>query len=408
MNNQQAAFEKLSKLKCGALFMEMGTGKTKVALDLIRSKCHKIDKAVWICPFGVKSEIEAERRKWFPALHLTVVGAESISASGRIYMELYNLLKTNRTFLVVDESLKIKNKDALRTKRILTLGGMASYRLILNGTPLSKNVLDLWTQMQFLSPLILNMSYNQFKNTYSEYYVRGRLKGLVKKQHNIENLVSLISPYIFDSKLEIDSNKHFFDYSYQRTYDIIKECEAIKREMFASVIRDAGSIDFFSLFTRLQNCYTRSIDKQMMVEDIINSTNEQFIVFNRFLHGVPEKHSITGTTKEKDRALILDGFRAGNFKTLYLTYGTGTFGLNLQNCRNVIFSEHTFDYAQKIQAESRVYRVSQTKDVNYYNLWCNCGLEQMIRGSLEKKTNLLKEVKVAIEKEGLEKWLKSI
>ena len=48
---QQEAIEKLSKLKVGALFMEMGTGKTKVALDLINSKKNKVDYVLWICPF---------------------------------------------------------------------------------------------------------------------------------------------------------------------------------------------------------------------------------------------------------------------------------------------------------------------------------------------------------------------
>lgn len=44
-NKQQLAFDKLSRLKVGALFMEMGTGKTKVALDLIQSKM----TAITIC-----------------------------------------------------------------------------------------------------------------------------------------------------------------------------------------------------------------------------------------------------------------------------------------------------------------------------------------------------------------------
>lgn len=47
MNNQELAFEKLSKLKVGALFMAMGTGKTKVALDLINSKLNKVDYVLW-------------------------------------------------------------------------------------------------------------------------------------------------------------------------------------------------------------------------------------------------------------------------------------------------------------------------------------------------------------------------
>lgn len=51
---QQRAFNKLSRLKVGALFMETGTGKTKVALDLLASKSHKCDFMLWICPCSLK------------------------------------------------------------------------------------------------------------------------------------------------------------------------------------------------------------------------------------------------------------------------------------------------------------------------------------------------------------------
>ena len=93
MNNQELAFEKLSKLKVGALFMEMGTGKTKVALDLIASKKDKVDYILWICPFSIKSEIEQERQKWHPELSIEIVGFETISQSDKKYLEL--LYKVN-------------------------------------------------------------------------------------------------------------------------------------------------------------------------------------------------------------------------------------------------------------------------------------------------------------------------
>lgn len=181
INEQQLAFDKLSRLKVGALFMGMGTGKTKVALDLIESKMHKVDYVLWICPYSLKNEIEAERQKWHADLQIDVVGCESIGMSDRIYLEILEKMQDKQCFVVVDESLKIKNKEAKRTERILKIGELATYKLILNGTPLSKNVLDLWTQIQFLSPKILNMSYNQFKDTYCECYIRGKLKGRVKK-----------------------------------------------------------------------------------------------------------------------------------------------------------------------------------------------------------------------------------
>lgn len=98
MIDQEKAFEKLSKLKVGALFMEMGTGKTKVALDLIASKKEKVDYILWICPFSIKSEILVEKNKWHPELEIEVVGCESIGSSDRIYIELLNKVENSTTF----------------------------------------------------------------------------------------------------------------------------------------------------------------------------------------------------------------------------------------------------------------------------------------------------------------------
>ena len=402
MNNQQAAFEKLSRLKVGALFMEMGTGKTKVALDLMNSKRHKVDYMLWICPCSLKAEIEAERQKWHRDLQIDIVGCESIGSSDRIYLNLLKRVKGKRFFMVVDESLKIKNKDAKRTERILRLGMDASYKLILNGTPLSKNVLDLWTQMQFLSPKILQMSYNEFKNTYCEYYVRGRLKGLVKKQHNVEHLIAKIEPYIFDADLELKQKKHYQDYNY--FMDDFAGYQALKSQQLQSL-----DFDFLAITQTLQQFYCSSVSKTQIIEDLINKINDRVIVFVKFLKSIPQgAMAITGDMKDTDRTVIIEDFRQGKIKALYITYGCGAFGLNLQFCKHMIFADHTFDYAQRIQAEARIFRIGQTDDVHYYNLWCNCGLERLIQASLNKKTNLLDEVKKEINKIGEERWLKSI
>ena len=122
LKNQQLAFDKLSRLKVGALFMEMGTGKTKVALDLINSKSNKIDYILWICPFSIKNEIIKERDKWYPAMKIDVVGCETIGSSDRTYLEILKRVTTSKTFIVVDESLKIKNINAKRTRRIIEFG----------------------------------------------------------------------------------------------------------------------------------------------------------------------------------------------------------------------------------------------------------------------------------------------
>lgn len=372
--------------------MEMGTGKTKVALDLINSKSNKIDYILWICPFSIKNEIIKERDKWYPAMKIDVVGCETIGSSDRTYLEILKRVTTSKTFIVVDESLKIKNINAKRTRRIIEFGGYAQYKLILNGTPITKNVIDLWAQMEFLSPKILKMSFNQFKNTYCEYYIRGRLKGMVKKQHNIEHLISLIEPYIFDCDLDIEAKKMYYNYFYD--VDMF-QYSSLKNELLECIT----NIDFFVLTTKLQQFYTTY--KEEMLKELLGQINDQVIIFVKYLDSIPAgANKIVGDMNTKERKQVIDKFERGDFKELYITYGCGSYGLNLQFCRNIIFAEHCFDYSQRIQAEARIYRIGQNYDVNYYNLWCNVGLEKMIQSSLNKKSNLLNEIKKEIEKKG--------
>lgn len=372
--------------------MEMGTGKTKVALDLINSKSNKIDYILWICPFSIKNEIIKERDKWYPAMKIDVVGCETIGSSDRTYLEILKKVTTSKTFIVVDESLKIKNINAKRTRRIIEFGGYAQYKLILNGTPITKNVIDLWAQMEFLSPKILKMSFNQFKNTYCEYYIRGRLKGMVKKQHNIEHLISLIEPYIFDCDLDIEAKKMYYNYFYD--VDMF-QYSSLKNELLECIT----NIDFFVLTTKLQQFYTTY--KEEMLKELLGQINDQVIIFVKYLDSIPAgANKIVGDMNTKERKQVIDKFERGDFKELYITYGCGSYGLNLQFCRNIIFAEHCFDYSQRIQAEARIYRIGQNYDVNYYNLWCNVGLEKMIQSSLNKKSNLLNEIKKEIDKKG--------
>lgn len=401
MNNQEKAFEKLSKLKVGAIFSETGTGKTKVALDLMASKAHKVDYLLWICPFSIKHEIESEKEKWHPEIVFDVVGVESLGQSDRIYLQTMKKMENKKCFIVVDESLKIKNIKAKRTRRVLKLGQMAEYRLILNGTPLSRNVLDLYTQMNFLSPKILDMSYLEYKNNYCEYYVRGRLKGLVKAQYNIEHLVSKIEPYIVDSDLDIEPKKEYHDYHY-----FLENHEAYEKtkEKYLDLYDEMMDFDFYAMITELQKIYCR--DKKEDLEWLIEKIKEPVIVFVRFLESIPDGAlRIDGSVK--DRKGVIEQFREHG-GVLYITYGCGSYGLNLQFCHNIIFAEHCFDYAQRIQAEARIYRMGQTEDVHYYNLWCDTGLEQMIQASLDKKEGLLGEVKAEISRKGMKQWVKSL
>ena len=398
MNSQALAFEKLSRLKVGALFMEMGTGKTKVALDLIASKASRVDYILWICPCSLKSEIEAERSKWHPELTLDIVGCESIGSSGRIYLQTLSKTKDRRCFVVVDESLKIKNREAKRTERIIRIGESAEYKLILNGTPISQNYCDLWSQMQFLSPKILKMSYNQFFNTYCEYYTRGKMAGKIRRFVNVPHLIDKISPYVFEAKLDIETTKKKETRIYHTNF---LEYEEYKEEIFSEYYNEEkDDLNFYAFSTLLQKFYTQNSDREKVISKLIEEINDKVVIFVKFLSSIPEgANKITGEESQKERAETIERFRRGEFNALYITYGCGAFGLNLQFCKNMIFAEHTWDYAVREQAEARIYRLGQGSEVKYYDLICGgIGLEDLISTCVRRKSRMLDTVKQEIQK----------
>lgn len=97
------------------------------------------------------------------------MGLESVGCSGRIYLQHRESVQKAKTFIVLDESIKIKNLNAKRTKRLIDIGSFCSYKLILNGTPVTKNIMDLWSQFEFLSPSILQMGLEDFKYTFCDF-----------------------------------------------------------------------------------------------------------------------------------------------------------------------------------------------------------------------------------------------
>lgn len=397
---QNQAFEKFSKLKCGALFMSMGMGKTKVALDLAAKKISdkKAAKVLYIAPASLiqKGEIESERKKWNPELEINYITCEGIGSSDRIYLEARNICENYKTFCIVDESLKIKNIWAKRTKRIIELGTLAEYRLILNGTPLTKNIMDMWSQMEFLSPKILKMTYRQFKNTFCVYDLKGKLKGVPRRQVNVPYLISLLEPYIYQANLDIEPQKRF-----TTNYYCVNSLnyENKKNELFEKYFNDYDmDINFKAFSMALQKYYTSQKEHLEAIQEEIEKIDDKVIIFVKYLQNIPAgAKSITGSSKNRQQ--IIDDFKNGKFKILYITYGCGSFGLNLQFCKHIIFADHTWDYAQRLQAEGRIYRMDIQEDVWYHDIVCdNSGLEEMIFNNQGKKSHRLREIQDEINK----------
>lgn len=381
LDNQIRAINKLKKYKVGALFMDPGTGKTRIAYELIKSVT-KIDYCLWLTPFQTIDNLYNEINL-LGGLDCDIFGIESLSNSDRIYFQVLNKLETSgKSFIVCDESLKIKNSSAIRTQRIIKLSEKAEYKLILNGTPLSRNLLDMWSQMEFLSPKILKMSEVEFKNTFCEYVTitkrignRKLIKEFITKYHNVEYLYSIIEPFIFESRLSISPGKQYININYELTPEEIVNHNMLKEKFLDDELMEIRNNNIFLEITaKLQHNYSLSPEKIEIVKKIIQEKGkENILIFARFIN-----------TQEQLKKI---------FPVKIVSWQKHSFGLNLQQFSHVIFFDKVWDYALRDQAEHRIYRIGQKEDCFFYDLTGNVGLEDMMNRNIWAKGDMLNAFK---------------
>ena len=200
--HQAKALEKACDQQYYAFFMEMGTGKTKVAIDNLAMLYlkNKVDAALIIAPKGVydnwvtleipkhlPDEVPVKMMRWQPRLSKTyqkeleifvkhrfdglkifVMNIEALSTSKGTKIAGVFLIQNEDNMIIIDESTTIKNRGASRTKNLMTLKGYSSYRRILTGSPITKSPMDLYSQCSFLSTRALNFSsYYAFQGRYA-------------------------------------------------------------------------------------------------------------------------------------------------------------------------------------------------------------------------------------------------
>ena len=391
---QQAAIEHLNEWRVGALFMEPGTGKTRAAMTLVNST--PCTECFWIGPLRTYPTIQMEMERWGGMkMPTSCWGVESLSNSDRIYMNLLNAVEASQVpFIVVDESLKIKNAEAKRTRRILEVGKRAEWKLVLNGTPVSRNLLDMWPQMEFLSPKILGMSLTEYKNTFTKWTrvtkrigCRSYTKEYVTGMENVDYLHSLIRHYVYECDLRLNITQKWHTVNYCITEESRQRYNDIKEDYLSDeTLEWKNNNIFLAMTTEMQVAYTIDEGKMEAVGRLLQDLPQnETIIFCRFIVAQEE------CRKRWPRVTVLSMQKE-------------SLGLNLQAYRHTIFFDRVWDYALLLQASRRTYRTGQEQDCHYYELTGNVGLEHMMADNIKKKVTMSEYLK-KVTKEELRKAL---
>ena len=233
--HQLEALEKSWAQDTYALFMEMGTGKSKVLVDNIAVLYDRgaIRAALVVAPKGVyknwdeiefpvhlPDHVEHTKVLWEPNitkkkqveldtlfddkgdLKILIMNVEAFSTSkGLDFARSFLNIFVGRALIGIDESTTIKNPTAKRTKNILSIGNLAKYRRILSGSPVTKSPLDLYSQCEFLDPFHLgHQSYYSFRARYAHMVDRnfgGRRVQIVGSYRRLPELTEKLDKFSY-------------------------------------------------------------------------------------------------------------------------------------------------------------------------------------------------------------------
>lgn len=381
--------------------MDVGTGKTITALNLVLSK-EKSSCLIYITKASLINQTKVEIDK---LIHTTykIISYEAIAQSDRIYLELIQFAeenKDNNIFIIADESTALKN-DSKTAERCLKIRKYCTCSLIMTATPITKDELDLYNQLEFLSSNILKMSKSDFISNFYEKITYKKIgeqeKSFLKfsdvNKGYLQSLLDMIAIY-GNINIEFDVNESFK--MVQPSVETEKEYLENKDE-FLEIIKNIGFEDG-NLLNFLQYANkTFSVDKNKnkAVADYVR--NKKVIVFanyieeyNQIIKKLDRCYFISGSTKQNDRSKIIKNWIESECAPLIIMLGVGGHGLNLQYTSEVVFASVSFDWEKMEQAKGRISRMGQkSKKINYTYILSESPIVKMIRDNLIKKQGLI-------------------
>ena len=430
-----------------AYFMEMGTGKTKVAIDnaAYLFQQERIDFTLVIAPNSVYRnwlkeidihcpedcnifiwKVTKEKNFKFDKSKLTFVlmNVEALSHnSGKKWLEKKLSKYGMRSMIIVDESTTIKNLKATRTKAVVKLGQLARFKRILTGSPVTKSPLDLFSQCAFLDKKLLGYdNFTVFKSRYAVMYNidKGGYKIQIPKYYvNLDELEYKLKHFSYRVRkkecLDIPDKMYI-----QRNVELSKEQHKAYQELkvLAMAKIQDEKVSFNNKLTELLklqqvvNGFVKTNDDKIVefktnpklneLMNILEETEDKCIIWANYVHniemikkklretyGADSVVSIYGKDSVEVRNNSVETFQHDDRCRFLVGNPTvGGYGLTLTAARHVIYFSNSYNLEVRQQSEDRAHRHGQTGQVTIVDIIANDTIDEMVLNSLENKIEL--------------------
>ena len=429
--HQKITFNFARALDQSALLLEMGTGKTKILIDLctwrhrqkqvrrvlvvapnsvvpqwltpdITQHLHDDFNKVTILEGGTKERIKIiEEVLEEDAPGFVVVNYEALQGLRDYLLAVQKGGKKLFDMICLDESSKIKHATSARSKVSWKIGKTCRYRVIMTGLPISQNACDIFSQYRFLDDRIFGAYSTAFRGTYC--LLGGFEKREIIGYRNIGALFSKIFSIgiRFEKKSCLDLPDKIYTKRYARLddaasrkyADMEKKCVV---ELDGKTITAAFALSRITKLAQLANGFCYETDesgervsvhefkknaKIKVLEEILDEVlPAKLIVWAHFTHEISmitamlkargvKFAAIHGAVPQAERGDQVRSFQEDpNCQVFIGQVAAAGLGITLTAASHVVFFSNDFSLENRIQAEDRAHRVGQTRAVTYVDL----------------------------------------
>jgi len=440
--------------KGGALFWDPGTGKTKAGYDFISTLfLHRQQRRVLVlCPINAIQVWDAQAdihvhpditytvlipsgtiankaeqiRSWTPGdseLTILILNYSAVIKRDKKWDIMKAIEEFNPEIVILDESHHVKNATAKQSKASHYICGRSSYVLLLTGTPIGKNHLDIYSQLKALDPRVWkanwtrtgNMSWTEFKGNYAIW--GGRTGYELKGYLNLDDLEARYTPQIRSARKEdihdmpkvtdtvvpVELNR-----TARRVYDIFAKDGVVvhKRHMIEAPIP-------LTKLLRLQqmtggwvhddqgDVVELQTEKIRILTDLLEdlaSAGQNVVIFARFLAEMDAisvaaskfyiPHQIRGGVSSSQRATAIKAFqRPSQALVIQVAAAEALDGIQ-HACSYGIFYSTDYSLIHWNQARGRLDRVGQSRPVTFYHLQVRNSVDSLILDALRQKKDI--------------------
>jgi superfamily II DNA or RNA helicase len=419
----------------GVLADDMGLGKTLQTLALIcRARIERPGDPPFlvVSPTSVVSNWASEIARFAPGLSVVTVAGTRVrrreslaeaTAGADVVVTSYALLRLDIDSylgqpwagMIMDEAQFVKNhrgRTYAAARRVPT-----GFKLAITGTPVENNLMDLWALFSLTAPGLF-----PHPERFAEYYRRP-----IERDHDSTRLAQLrrrITPFMLRRTKEAVAAdlppkqeqvvEVVLQPRHQRIYQMHLQRE---RQKVLGLIEDLDG-NRFTILRSLTLLRQLSLDPALVDEqhsgapaskievlltmlDELVGEGHQALVFSQFtgfLDRVAARlsgHGIAYTRldgRTRDRADVIERFRAGEARVFLISLKAGGFGLNLTEADYCFVLDPWWNPAAEAQAVDRAHRIGQSRTVMVYRLVARDTIEEKVMDLKARKEQLVQAV----------------